>query len=227
MKERQERQIEWLSAVVRFLEETIFTNARVLHLKIEILAHYARVMELYSENRNAKFQPTVVRGSYRTKDRLREEQLLVLARRGRKLVHEHPELKKALKVPHKNASVDEMADAAERIAGALKPHLDFLINARFPRNCLTALRRDARALRAQADAVRESRTLLGRSNRELTRELSLARQTVNELDSVLRTLDNYESIAFAWTFSNRVAARRGRPSKRRLAARERVRGARR
>lgn len=221
MKERQLRQVEWLSAIARLLRRTIFTNPRVQHLKDEVLAHYARVMELVSENRNAKHQPRIVRHSGGTKDELREEQLLPLSRRGRKLARVHPELVAALRVPHKNASVDKMADAAERIADALTPHLNVLIKARFPRNCLTALRRDARALRARADAVQESRKLLGHSNRELTAELSLARETVNELDAELRLLDDYSSLEFDWNYANRIGARKGRPSKRRLAARER------
>ena len=221
MKERQWRQIVWLRAIVRFLNESILTNARVLHLKKEILAHYERVMELVSENGNAKFQPGRVRSRCVTKDGLREEQLLPLSRRGRKLARAHPELRAALKVPHKNASVDAIADAAERIADALTPHLNVLVKAQFPRSCLTALRRDARAMRANADAVQESRALLGRSNRELTEELSLTRETVNELDSELRTLDNYSSLEFNWNNAKRLGARKGRPSKRRLAARER------
>jgi hypothetical protein len=222
MKERQQRQIETLKAIVWFFKAHRFTNARVLHLVKELLAHYARVTQLVEENRNAKREPIVViRGRYRTKDSLREDQMLPLSRRGRKIARGNPALLTALKVPHKNATVDQIVDAAERIAGALTPHLKVLVAAQFPRNCLTTLRRDARALRAHADKLQEARTLLGRSNRELTAELSLARETINELDAVLRTLEDYESFAFDWHFANRVPARKGRPSKRRLAARER------
>lgn len=222
MKERQLRQVETLKAIVRFLAQHRFTNARVLHLVKEVLAHYARVMQLVEENRNADYEGRVVRARFQSKDNLREVQLLPLSRRGRKIARGHPELLTALKVPHKNATVDQIVDAADRIADALTPHLNVLIKAQFPRNCLTTLRRDARALRAHADAAQESRTLLGRSNRELTEELSLARQTIDELDSVLRTLDDYSSFEFDWNLCNRVGARKGRPSKRRLAARERA-----
>jgi hypothetical protein len=96
-----------------------------------------------------------------------------------------------------------------------------LIKAKYPRDCLKALRRDAQALRAHAEAAEKSRGLLNRSNRELTEELSLARDTIDELDSVLRSLNDYSSYKFGWSFVNRVGARMGRPSKRRLAARER------
>jgi hypothetical protein len=161
------------------------------------------------------------RGRFLTKDKLREEQLLPLSRRGRKLSRAYPELEVALKVPHKNASTSEIADAAERIADALTPHLSMLIEAKYPRNCLTVLRKDAEALRAHAEATEKSRGFLNRSNRELTEELSLARNTIDELDSVLQSLDDYESFAFDWNFVNRVGARMGRPSKRRLAARKR------
>jgi hypothetical protein len=222
MRERQDRQIELLRAIVRFFKQHRFTNARVLHLMEELLAHYARVRQLVEENSSAKAAPIIVRrGAYLTKDRLREEQLLPLSRRGRKLARAHPELLTALKVPHKNAPVDEIVDAAERIAHALRPHLNVLIEAKFPRNCLAVLRRDARALRADAAGRQESRALLGRSNRALTEELSLARQTINELDAVLRTLDNYRSVATDWNICNRMGARLGRPSRRRLAARQR------
>jgi hypothetical protein len=223
MKQRQFRQLDWLRAIVRFLEETVFTNPRVLHLEKEILLHYARLGELVTENHSVdvRAQAVIVRGRYGTKDTLREQQLLPLSRRGRKLARGNPELLTALKVPHKNASVDEMAAAAERIADALTPHLNVLIKAKFPRNCLTILLRDARALREHADEVQAARTLLGRSNREVTEELALARQTVNELDAVLRTLDDYSSFAFKWENANRIRPRMGRPSKRRLAARER------
>lgn len=221
MKERQFRQITWLRAILRFFEETVFTNPRVLHLEKEILAHYTRVMELVAENHVVRFEPGRVRHEHVTKDELREEQLLPLSRRGRKLARAYPELKPALKVPHKNASVDAMAAAAERIADALTPHLNILIKAKFARNCLTKLRRDGRALRAHADAVQEARTLLGRSNRELTQEFALAREAVNELDAELRTLDDFNSFAFKWNSANRIGARKGRPSNRRIAARER------
>ena len=222
MRERQERQIQALKNIVRFLRATLFTNARVLHLKDEVLAHLARVLELASENQQAKMEPVLRRGRRQlTKNGLREKQLLPLSRRGRKLAQVYPELTKVLKVPHKNATVAEMADAAERIAEALTPHMNVLINAKWPRNCLDTLRQDARALRAHSEAVADARGLLGRSNRELTEELSLARATIDELDSVLRSLDNYEAYRDGWTLVNRVGARMGRPSKRRLVARER------
>jgi hypothetical protein len=222
MRERQERQIKALEDIARFLRATEFTHARVRHLKDEVLAHDARVRQLADENRHAKQEPVVRRGTRQlTKQGLREKQLIPLSRRGRKLARVHPELTSALKVPHKNAPVAEMADAAERIADALTPHINVLIKAELPRNCLNTMRLDARALRAHADAVADARGLLGRSNRELTAELSAARDTINELDSVLRSLDNYESYEHGWTFANRIGARMGRPSKRRLAARER------
>lgn len=222
MKERQTRQIRTLRELVVFLRTLHFTNARVLHLVAELFAHYERIVKLADENRDAKSEPIIVRrGRHLTKDRLREDQMLPLSRRGRKLARAHPALRPALRVPHKNAPVDRIVDAAERMAEALTPHLNVLIEARFPSNCLTVLRRDARALREHADAVQESRTLLGRSNRELTEELSLARQTIDELDLALRSLDNFASIATEWNTHKRVGPRKGRPSKRRLAARKR------
>jgi hypothetical protein len=222
MRERQYRQIEALGRIARFLTETFFRNARLQHLKEEVLAHYARVMELVNENWRAKNEPVFRRGYRRvTKHGLREHKLLPLARRARKLSRIYPELELALQVPHKNATVAQIADAAERIADALTPHLTFLIKAKYPRNCLEALRQDARALRARAEAAEEARGLLSRSNREVTLELALARDTINELDSVLRSLDDYSTYALGWESCNGVSARMGRPTKRRLAARER------
>jgi len=220
MRERVERQIETLGGIARYLEPIQFANARALHLKAEVLAHNERVTELASENRAAK-NPREISRRDLTKNGFRAKKLLPLSRRGRKLARLYPELEIALRVPHKNASAAQIADAAERIADALTPHLHVLIKAKFPRNCLKALREDARALRAHADAVVGSRGRLNRSNRELTEELSIARDTINELDSVLRSLDNYASYKHGWTHWNRVSARMGRPSKRRIAARER------
>lgn len=209
---------------MKFLQQFLFTNPRVQHLKEELIAHYARVKELVADNRSAKAEPFRSRVHRRiTKDALRKESLIPLARRGRKLREVYPELELALKVPHKNASVAQIADAAERMADALTPHLRFLIKAKYPRNCLDMLRRDARTLRERAEATIEARGLLSRSNGELTEELSLARDRIDELDAVLRTLDNYDSTyAFEWRRCNRVGPRMGRPSKRRLAARERA-----
>jgi len=109
----------------------------VLHLKDEILAYNDRVRKLADENRGAKRDPQVMRrGRSLTKDKLREEQLLPLSRRGRKLSRVYPELELALKVPHKNAPISVIADAAERIADALTPHLNMLINAKYPHNAI-------------------------------------------------------------------------------------------
>ena len=211
-----------LADIARYLRRITFDSPRALHLKDEILAHNDRVRELADENQDAKGDRSVVRRrTGLTKDKLREEQLLPLSRRGRKLSRMYPELELALNVPHKNASVAEIAEAADRIADALTPHLKMLINAKYPRNCLKTLRRDAQALRDHAEATAASRALLGRSNRELTAELALARNTIDELDAVLRSLDNNETYAIGWSVVNRVGARMGRPSKRRLAARER------
>jgi hypothetical protein len=223
MKERQKRQFRTLKAVVRFLEEHLFTDKRVVHLKQELLAHLERLTALISENQIAKSMPLILHSDPKrqAKDNLREDHLLPLSRRGRKLAREHPKLMAALKVPHKNASADEIADAAKRFADALKPHLSFLIQAGYPRNCLTVLRQEARALRADTQAKIESRRVIGRTNRELTKELSLARETINDLDSVLRSFDDFRSFATDWNVCNRVEARMGRPSKRRLAARQR------
>ena len=223
MRERTERQIISLSAVASVARDITFPNARVLHLKDEILAHDARVTKLAYENRSAKGEAKVVRrGRHATKDELREEQMLPLSRRGRKLSGLYPELDLALKVPHKNAPVSVIADAAERIADALTPHLNMLIKAKFPRNCLSTLRKDARALRAQAEAADQARGLLNRSNRELSEELAAARETIEELDVVLRSLDMGALFERRWRMATRVGARMGRPSKRRLAARKRT-----
>ena len=224
MRERHLRQIETLKAIARFLRENVFTNARVLHLKDELLALCARVLELAGENNKAKSKGRSLRRTPRiTKATFREQQLLPLSRRGRKLARDFPELRPALKVPHKNASVAANADAADRMADALTPHLKFLIKGGYARNCLKALRRDARALREQAETVRASRGMLGQSNRKLTRELAGARDSISELDSLLRSLDNYSKYRIEWEICNRVKERMGRPSKRRLAARERSR----
>jgi hypothetical protein len=224
MRERQQRQINTLERIGSYLREVVFTNARARHLKEEILAHLARVMELMSENQVAKAEPTRRRFHRRvTKDGLREEQLLPLCRRGRKLVRVHPELTSALKAPHKHASIAEIADAAERVADALTPHIKVLIAAEYPPDCLTKLRDDARELRARAEAAEDARNLLNRSNRALTEELALARSTIDELDAVLQSFDNYErTYEFGWTNANRVGARMGRPTKRKVAARKRA-----
>lgn len=222
MKERQKRQIRTLMAIVRFLEEHGFRNKRVLHLKQELLAHLERVLALANKNQLAVANPLLqFDRKHQTKDTFREDQLLQLARSARKLAREHPALLPATKVPHKNASVDEIVDAANRLARALQPHLRFLVDAGYDRNCLTVLRRDARALRAHAEATVEARKVVGRTNRELTTELSLTRDTINELDAVLRSLDDYTSYAFAWNYCKRLGARMGRPSRRRLTARAR------
>ncbi len=199
-----------------------FENARANHLKEELLAHNDRVRTLTDENRTAKVKGKVQRrGKILTKETFRVTQLLPLSRRGRKLARVHPALISALKVPHKNASLTEIVDAAERIADALTPHLNILIEAKFSRNCLNELREDARALRTNAEAVEASKGLLNQSNRALAEELAMARETINELDSVLRLLPNYSSYKAQWESAKRVSARMGRPTKRRLAARKR------
>ena len=223
MKERQSRQGETLGGIAGYLARTDFTDPRVLHLKAEILQHNGRVKVLIGENLSAKREPTVRLGRRRlTKDGLRETQLIPLARRGRKLAIVHPELGSALKVPHKHASIFDIADAAERFADALTPHLDVLIDAKFPRTCLEDLRRDGRTLRDQAEAAEAARRLLNRSNRALTEELALARHTIDELDAVLRSLPNYAQYQRLWEVHNRMHGRLGRPTKRRLAARKRA-----
>lgn len=222
MKELQYRQFATLKAIALFLEETLFTNARVQRLKQELLALCARVEELVGENITAKWKAGSLRRAPRlTKATFREHHLLPLSRRGRKLTRDFPELRPALRVPHKNARVAEIADAADRMADALTPHMSFLIKAGYQRNCLKVLRRDAQVLREKTETVRASRGMLGQSNRELTRELAVARGSINELDSLLRSLDDYSKYRIAWENANRVKERMGRPSKRRLAARER------
>ena len=222
MRELQYRQIATLKAIAQFLEETLFTNARLQALKQELLALCARVEELARENITAKWNSESLRRAPRfTKATFREHHLLPLSRRGRKLGRDFPELLPALKVPHKNASVAEIADAADRMADALTPHLSFLIKGGYRRNCLKTLRRDAQVLREKAETVQASKGMLGRSNRKLTRELADARKSIKELDSVLRSLDDYSKYKIAWENRNRVRARMGRPSKRRIAARER------
>ena len=222
MRERNERQMTSLSYVATLAREITSTNPRVLHLKKEIIAHDARVTKLAAENRKARPDATMLRrGRFVTKDKLREDELLPLSRRGRRLSKLYPELELALKVPHKNASVAEIADAAERIADALTPHLNMLIKAKFPRNCLGTLRKDARALRAQAEAAEQARGALNRSNRELAEELAAARETIGELDLVLRSLHLNALFVRRWKMAARVGPRMGRPTKRRLAGRKR------
>lgn len=222
MKERQLRQGETLRQLAKTVAPIDFKDARANHLKEELLAHNDRVTTLTAENRRAKIEEHVQhRGKSLTKEAFRAKQLLPLSRRGRRLARVHPELISALKVPHKNASITEIVDAAERIADALTPHLHTLIEAKYSRNCLEELRADGRTLRAHAEAVEASKGLLNQSNRALTEELAMARETINELDAVLRTLDNYPSFRTKWERAKHVGARMGRPTKRRLAARKR------
>lgn len=223
MREYQLRQIRTLSDIAIYLKKTKFTNKRVLRLKKEILAHNDRVTALARENGAAALAPEVVHlTKHGTKHNLREDQMLPLSRRGRKLARRDPELLEALKVPHKNASVAAIADAAERMADALRPYLPFLIRGGYPRTCLNRLRRDARALRQHVEMGVQWRQIVGRTNRELTKELSLARDTIRELDAVMRSLDDFPKYKFDWMHWNRIGPRMGRPSKRRLAARERA-----
>jgi len=223
MRERNQRQIRTLNNVARAVRDIPLADARARHLREEVLEHQRRVEELEGQNHAAKLEPQYKRGYRRvTKDALREDQMKPLSQRGRKLTREHPELIAPLKVPHKHATTAEIAEAADRMAEALTPHLKFLIAAKYPRNCLDVLRRDARELLAQAEAAEKARSLLSRSNRELTEELALARITINELDLVLRKLKNFPDFEAVWNHARRVSARQGRPTKRRMAARQRA-----
>lgn len=222
MRERDERQTNTLKAIAHNVRQTDFTNARARSLKKEILAHEERVLKLTEKNREAKFVSGLRRrGPKFTKHSFREKHLIPLSRNGRKIARDHPELASALKVPHKNASVAEVADAADRMADALTPYQNLLIKAGYKRGYLKTLRKEAGVLRERAENAMEARSLLRRSNRELTDALSRARDTIDELDSVLRSLDNYSDYKIRWEIANRVGARMGRPSKRRLAAQER------
>lgn len=122
----------------------------------------------------------------------------------------------------RDATIVETAEAAERMADALTPHLTFFIAAKYPRNCRDTLRRDARTLIAETEAAEAARTLLSRSNRELARELALARTTIKQLDLVLRKMEIFPDFEVVWNRAIRAIARQGRPTKRRVEARKRA-----
>jgi hypothetical protein len=152
MKDSQQRQLNSLEWVQRFMHESAPDDPRLRSLRKEIDEVVARL----NANRDRQYMAT--RGlSVDGKTirmmaaELREKTLLNIARHGKLLVRNQPRREEMLKVPAKRVTPEVMADYALALAAWLKEFKTAFTGAGFKKDFLTELRADAMALRRRSN----------------------------------------------------------------------------
>jgi hypothetical protein len=148
---------------------------------------------------------------------LREDHLLIVAKRGKTLLRGLPGIRESLHVPHKKASHDEILKAAERISAAVKPHAAAFYAARFPKDFIAQLDRAAAAFAAAlADDTTETAVAQrSRATAMLKRLLREAREIIDAMDIMIKKeYADAPGALSAWAKAKRIPRRTGRPKKR-------------
>ena len=145
---------------------------------------------------------------------LREKQMLPLGRLARRLFLGDPAIEKALRVPHKRASNDELLESAMTMTKTLRPHRRFLARSGIEPARLDQLARSARDAKQRVRHAERTRGQRGVAMIKLKPFLTRARHCVNAIDAIVVATMPPDEI-HRWRKLARVGKRIGRPPKRR------------
>lgn len=149
---------------------------------------------------------------------LRRERMMPLVRIAKPLLRFAPGAERALSVPHARASAKAVADAALRMADALKPHARLLKTAGVSSAFLTEMRHEARSLALSAKQAEGARRTGSRATAALASEIRKAMQTVTVIEGlVMLHFAKQPGMVSLWRERRRVSRRLGRPRQRRAA----------
>jgi hypothetical protein len=167
------------------------------------------------EQRFVRMQHSVT--SARSKlERMRQEEMLPLARLARRVFAGEPDIQAALRVPHKRAPTEAMLAASARMVRTLRPHRALLAASHVDPARIDRLLRETRRLKKIFEVAYASLADRAAPTRRLPELFASAHADVLVLDALVAANPTM-FIALAWKRTRRVGKRIGRPRARRRA----------
>ena len=150
----------------------------------------------------------------RRKEQLRRERMMVLARLCGKYLRNTPE-ELVLKVPHKSANAGEVAEAALRLADAMEPHRDYIVEAGKPADFLDQMRREAHELQLSARRSGTARNRRSQATRDIADAIAKGMGILDQLEGLVMAHHGADRRKVEyWRRWRRVSKKKGRPRER-------------
>jgi hypothetical protein len=148
------------------------------------------------------------------REALRMEHMLKFSRMGKAFATFMPINERALAVPHARATSETLADAADRMARGLRPHVRHFRKEGFPKDFLERMLVAAKELRVMSAHTAAVASRKKAADAAFATALSAARREIVVLDALLYDeLREHVAFASAWKAAIRVGKRRGRRKK--------------
>jgi hypothetical protein len=217
MNNRQLRVVSSIDGAIVFLMNVLNASPRIRVLYKQLLDAREAVDKAWVYQAGAaKSRAGPGKTVKAAKAHLRIKHLKPLADSGPDLLDGMPGIKESLRMPIRDASVEEHLEAVKRFTNAVRPHAKAFYKAGFDRAFLKQLDQAAVALKVAASDPQSARRALSQSTKQVARHLQLCRHLIKQLDSAIvaeyhdRPLD-----IKLWRGSKRIPARIGRPPKKR------------
>jgi hypothetical protein len=216
MKDSQQRQLNSLEWVQRFMHESAPDDPRFRSLRKEVDEVVARLNadknRQYMATRSLSVDGKTIR---LMAAELREKSLRPIAWRGKSLVRNQPKREEMLRVPSTRVKGEEMAAYALALAAWLKEFKTTFTGAGFKKDFLKQLRADAIALRRRSKNTGSAKRTRTITTKAIAQDLSRGYLLKSAIDALLQPYfkKDYE-LRIRWNLAKRIKKKTGRPKKR-------------
>jgi hypothetical protein len=217
MNDRQQRILESHCRAIELLRDCVSAlgvEAPRIVERIEQTIAEIKTLESQQYVGRTKGQMTVLR---RQLEKVRNDQMLPLARLARRVFVGETALEAALRVPHKRAPSEKLLTAGARIATALRPHRALLAASHIDPSRLVRLQRDVRDLKKAFHAAHGSTADRAVPTRRMRTLFASANMDMLALDALVGASAGGPSMDF-WKGIRRIHKRMGRPRAKRKPA---------
>ena len=210
MNERQFRTLGSYRSIISMLRDRGTPIALEAPAILERLENTVADIQTYATAQIIAGASCHVTNARRELERMRQKQMLPLARLARRVFAGESPIEAALRVPHKRAPTEVLLAAAVRMVSTLRPHRELLAGSRIDPVRIDELQREARRLKKVFAAAYASTADRAMPTRRLPQLFASARMDVLALDALI-VAGGREVDLQQWKHSSRVGKRIGRP----------------
>jgi hypothetical protein len=217
MEDEQRRQIDTIIRVSKFMADQGLDKPPFAIVRKRIDAAAVHLVELAEAQYKAHKRVVQVGWEITAlRQALREEHMISIARAGKKVLKDQPEIRDEFATPGKRAKSATLIASARSMAKHAKAARNKFIEQGFPPNFITQMltaTRQLKTLERESDlALRRQKT----ATAALAADVRDARQDVDILDALLLPrLRDDKDLAFSWRIAKKIRGRRGNPKHRR------------
>ncbi len=214
MDNRQQRTLDSLAKVLDFLDTHGLkpTPPLLTAMRTSLDTSMKRIQDLHVQQLKSERRGSGVTNLTWLRTSMRRERMMPLVRIAKPLLKFAPGTEAALRVPHARADALTVANAALKLADALKPHTKLLVSAGYTKDFLREFRHEARVLALAAKASDQARQRRARATASIATEFKKAMGTVTVIEGILMPhFARDRALERIWRNRRRVSARIGRP----------------